>query len=95
MYGESWSICSGRSCRLPLQYLHFSVFAVFAGSADCCCSQLSSGQRGRRGDRRRAGGGRREMALIKGKEREQGKEKGEVWGESRVRQFAVEQVART
>ena len=21
MYGESWSICSGRSCRLPLQYL--------------------------------------------------------------------------
>ena len=74
MYGESWSICSGRSCRLLLQYLHFSVFAVFAGSADCCCSQLSSGQRGE-GDRRRGGGGRREMALIKGRERA-GKRKG-------------------
>ena len=90
MYGESWSICSGRFCRLPLQYLHFSVFAVFAGSADCCAAAANCPLvRGGRGDRRRGGGGRREMALIKGKEREQGKEKGEVWTESRVRHKTV------
>ena len=80
MYGESWSICSGRSCRLPLQYL-----PVLQTAAAANCPLV----RGGRGDRRRGGGGRREMALIKGKEREQGKEKGEVWGESRVRHKTV------
>ena len=69
-------------CRCSIctfQYLQYLPVLQTAAAANCPLV------RGGRGDRRRGGGGRREMALIKGKEREQGKEKGEVWGESRVR----------